>query len=744
MIFTERVSDEFLALNCCGRQFHKQDRGSHRPKGRRDYHILYIAKGCCYLREQGEVLVAEAGSLVVYRPGEPQDYWFRGVDQSVSDYIHFSGTGCGDLLDRLGFGERINRVGESGLLQSRFDRLLEARFSTEPFAADRCAALLYEYLVTAGQVRRLGAPDRIREVCLRMQEELSAGHPVGYYAALCGLSESRFTHLFKERVGVSPKKYLLQLQVNRACTLLTSTDLPVSAVAEAVGIRDENYFCRLIRQKTGNSPLHIRFDQYYNRSRINFEVQKMNDLTRGLEPAAVLRHFEALCAIPHGSGNTKAISDHCLAFAKGLGLECRQDALNNVVIKKPATPGYEDHPPVIIQGHLDMVCEKEPGSDFNFLTDGLKLKLDGDLLFAEGTTLGGDDGIAVAMAMAVLEAEDLAHPPIEAVFTVDEETGMDGAEGLDVSDLKGNIFLNIDSEEEGILTVSCAGGAKAVCALPLEREPNTRPCYKLTVTGLIGGHSGAEIHKGRLNANRVMAEFLKSLAVDYRIVSIAGGLKDNAIPRQTECVIATEGAVSGAEFVAAHSIETDPDLQILVEAVPKATECYTADCSARIPDFLLALPNGIQAMSQEIEGLVQTSLNLGILTDEGQTLSATFAVRSSVEQEKTDLLAELKRVTESFGGRYSAFGHYPAWEYRKDSRLRETMAAVYQKTYGKAPRIEAIHAGLECGLFAGKIPDLDAVSFGPDLFDIHTTRERMSISSVARTYQYLCAVLKEL
>ncbi len=470
----------------------------------------------------------------------------------------------------------------------------------------------------------------------------------------------------------------------------------------------------------------------------------MNYVTQGLEPAAVLRHFEALCAIPHGSGNTKAISDHCLAFARKLGLECRQDEWNNIVIKKPATPGYEDHPPVIIQGHLDMVCEKEPGSSFDFLTDGLRLQLEGDLLSAKGTTLGGDDGIAVAMAMAVLEARDLRHPPLEAVFTVDEETGMYGAEGLDVSDLKGTLLLNIDSEDEGILTVSCAGGAKAVCVLPLERERNERACRRITVTGLIGGHSGAEIHKGRLNSNRVMAEFLKSLPAEIRIVSLSGGLKDNAIPRQTECVIAVDGEISAEAFVAAHRVASDPDLQILIEDTVQADTCYTLECSAKIPAFLLALPNGIQAMSREIEGLVQTSLNLGVLKEEERGLSATFAVRSSVEREKQALLDELRTVTEGFGGYYSAYGHYPAWEYRRDSRLRKTMAAVFEKIYGKPPRIEAIHAGLECGLFAGKIPDLDAVSFGPNLMDIHTTRERMSISSVERTYRYLCAALKEL
>ena len=469
----------------------------------------------------------------------------------------------------------------------------------------------------------------------------------------------------------------------------------------------------------------------------------MSDLLKGLEPQRVLQHFENICAIPHGSGNTKAISDYCLAFAQGKGLWCRQDELNNIIIKKDATPGYESHPAVILQGHLDMVCEKEPDSDFDFLKDGLKLKKDGDLLFAEGTTLGGDDGIAVAMALAVLEAHDLAHPPLEVVFTVDEETGMEGAQGLDVSYLTGTTFLNIDSEEEGILTVSCAGGAKAVLTLPLEQEPNTLPCKKITVCGLMGGHSGADIHKGRLNSNRIMAEYLQSIPGEYRICSISGGAKDNAIPRQTECIIATEAPLPQT-LPQPQWLETEPELTILIQDAPQVQSCYTRECSQKIPAFILALPNGIQAMSREIEGLVQTSLNLGILTANDHELSATFAVRSSVNQEKTALLTQLEQTAQSFGGAYSAFGHYPAWEYRRDSRLRDTMARVYQDLFEIAPRIEAIHAGLECGLFSGKIPELDAVSFGPDLFDIHTTRERMSLSSVERTYRYLCDVLKAL
>ena len=462
-----------------------------------------------------------------------------------------------------------------------------------------------------------------------------------------------------------------------------------------------------------------------------------------LQPARVFHYFEQLCGIPHGSGDTGRISDYCVAFAKAHGLWYRQDALGNVVIRKPATPGYEDHPTVILQGHLDMVCEKAPDCAIDFTADGLDVDVEGDWVFAHGTTLGGDDGVAVAMALAVLEAEDIAHPPLEVLFTIDEETGMDGAVGLDATDLIGRTLINIDSEEEGVLTVSCAGGAKAELALPLAYEDNLQPAYEVTLSGLQGGHSGVEIDKGRLNANVTMGEFLRSIGC--RIVSVNGGQKDNAIPVSCVAVIACDSdpTMLAEAFAAIHRVETDPHLTLSV--VPTtAQRVMTAESTQRVVEFLTTVPNGIQSMSGDIEGLVQTSLNLGILTTDNGALHATFAVRSSKNEEKASLLSRLGYVALAFGGTCKTHGHYPAWEYRPDSRLREVMCRVWERQTGKAPTVLAIHAGLECGLFCEKLPGLDAVSIGPDMRDIHTCRERLSVSSTARVYSYLCGVLKEL
>lgn len=462
-----------------------------------------------------------------------------------------------------------------------------------------------------------------------------------------------------------------------------------------------------------------------------------------LHPDRVFHYFEEICAIPHGSGDTRRISDYCVAFAKSHGLWHRQDALNNVIIKKPATAGYEDHPAVILQGHLDMVCEKAPDCSLDFTADGLDVDTDGEWVFAHGTTLGGDDGIAVAMALAILETEDLSHPPLEVLFTVDEETGMYGAAGVDLSDLEGKMLLNMDSEEEGVLTVSCAGGARAEITLPLAYAPASGPVYRVLVGGLQGGHSGVEIDKGRLNANVVMGEFLKTL--DCRIASVAGGLKDNAIPVRCEAVITcAEDVVSAAAaFAASHLVVGDPDLTLTVESA-MAHVALDAESTRRVVDFLTTVPNGIQAMSEDIPGLVQTSLNLGILAIEEGTLRASFAVRSSVNGEKTALLARLVDVAASFGGTCATHGHYPAWEYRKESRLRDTMCAVWEQQRGESPTVLAIHAGLECGLLCEKISGLDAVSIGPDMQDIHTCRERLSVASTARTYDFVCAVLRAL
>ena len=468
----------------------------------------------------------------------------------------------------------------------------------------------------------------------------------------------------------------------------------------------------------------------------------MGKLTH-LHPQRVFHYFEEICGIPHGSGDTARISDYCVAFAKYHGLWYRQDALGNVLIKKPATPGYESHPAVILQGHLDMVCEKDPDCLIDFATDGLDVDLDGDWVFAHGTTLGGDDGVAVAMGLAVLESTDLCHPALEVLFTIDEETGMDGAVGLDASDMEGRTLINIDSEEEGVLTVSCAGGAKAEIALPLTYEPMQLPAYQVTLSGLQGGHSGVEIDRGRLNANVTMGQFLKTLVCG--IVSVDGGQKDNAIPVLCQAVItcSQDPALLAEAFVKANRPDTDPNLTITITPAT-ADRVLTADSIARVVEFLTTVPNGIQSMSADIEGLVQTSLNLGILTTEEDTLNACFAVRSSKNEEKVALLAKLEEVAQRFGGSCATHGHYPAWEYRKDSRLRDTMCRVWESQTGNAPTVLAIHAGLECGLFCEKLPGLDAVSIGPDMQAIHTSRERLSVSSTARVYEYLCGVLKEL
>ena len=465
-----------------------------------------------------------------------------------------------------------------------------------------------------------------------------------------------------------------------------------------------------------------------------------------LQPKAVFHYFEEICAIPHGSGNMEKIRDYVVDFAKQRGLWVYTDKWCNVVIKKPATKGYEDHPAVILQGHLDMVCEKTPESTFDFERDGLNLGIDGDWIYAENTTLGGDDGIAVAMMLAILDAGDLAHPALEAVFTTDEETGMYGADGLDTSVLEGKLLINADSEEEGVLTVGCAGGARADITLPMTAATVAAPCYTITVDGLIGGHSGVEIHTGRQNANVLMGKFLCTLPADFQIVSIAGGQKDNAIPRSCTATVACEVNPADAvpAFIANTRIAADPDLAVTVTAVDAVESAFDAASSKRAAQFLATVPNGVQRYSEDIEGLVETSLNLGVLKSDGNTVSASFAVRSSVGKQKALLLERLEQTAKEFDGSFDSRGHYPAWEYRKQSRLRDTMVQVYRDQYGKDPAIVTIHAGLECGLFGDKIADLDAVSFGPDMQSIHTTEERLSISSTARTYAYLCQVLKSL
>lgn len=472
-----------------------------------------------------------------------------------------------------------------------------------------------------------------------------------------------------------------------------------------------------------------------------------------LEPKAVFRYFEELCAIPHGSHNTKAISDHLVAFAKERGLEVRQDETNNVIIRKPASPGYESAPTIMLQGHMDMVCEKEPWCGKDMDREGLDLFINGDEIGARGTTLGGDDGIAVAIALAVLDDDSIQHPPLECLFTVDEEVGMLGARALDASDLKAQRLLNIDSEAEGVLTVSCAGSTRAVCNLPLSRENCPGEVMRLSIEGLTGGHSGEEIHKGRANAILLLGRALDRLSrtAGLRLIRVRGGSKDNAIPREAEALMITDDP--SAALAAVRSLEeelrneyrvADPGVSVRLIPADSADSPMTADSTRRVICFLFCAPNGVQMMSPDVPGLVQTSLNLGQVASEQGQFTARFMVRSSVNSQKDETTARVIALTEALGGNVQIPASYSAWEYRADSPLRDGMIEAYRAVYGEDPRIEALHAGLECGILSGKMPGLDCISYGPDLIGIHTPGERLRIASTQRIWALTIEALRRL
>ena len=471
----------------------------------------------------------------------------------------------------------------------------------------------------------------------------------------------------------------------------------------------------------------------------------------GLEPADVFAYFEKLCSIPHGSGNTKAISDYLVSFAKEQGLRHVQDELNNVVIFADATPGYEDHAPVILQGHMDMVCEKDPDCSIDMETEGLDVTYDGEYVFAKGTTLGGDNGIAVAYALALLADKSIPHPPLEVVITVDEETGMFGAAGIDLSALKGRALINMDSEDEGVFTVSCAGGARSVIALPVHRRAVYGPCVRLVVEGLRGGHSGVEIHKNRANANKVMGEFLSRVEklMPLCITKLSGGNKDNVIPNFCEVTLVAMGTHLERINNVAEQLEKEirerydePQARIYGDDVDAlGGNALTTEDSSKVIALLCAAPNGVQSWSPDIQGLVQTSLNLGVVRV-GEEFSMTFAVRSAVNQQKRQLLDKLAELAAFYDGSCRESGDYPAWEYKKESPLRDTMVRVFDRMFGREPQVVAIHAGLECGILSGKLPGLDCVSIGPDMKDIHSSRERLDIASTERTWKFLKEVLK--
>lgn len=473
----------------------------------------------------------------------------------------------------------------------------------------------------------------------------------------------------------------------------------------------------------------------------------------GLEPQSVFHYFEEICAIPHGSCNTKAISDYLVAFAKAHNLTYRQDESNNVVIFAPGTCGLEAHAPVILQGHMDMVCEKDASCTLDMAVDGLDVTHDDQFVFARGTTLGGDDGIAVAYALAILADNTIAHPPLEVIITVDEEIGMLGAAAMDLSDLKGRVMVNLDSEDEGIFTVSCAGGATCTISLNAERKAVYGPCVRLTVENLRGGHSGAEIHKNRANANKVMGDFLGRIQkmMPLCLTSFSGGSKDNAIPRSCQATVVAMGIgidrINGIAAQLQQEVrETYDEPEALVQAFDVDAlggNALTTAATADVISLLCAAPNGVQAYCPDMPELVQTSLNLGI-AKLGDRFTATFSVRSSVNSEKEGLITKLRELAEFYNGVYTQSGTYPAWEFKKDSHLRDVMVPIYTRMFGKEPQVLAIHAGLECGLLGDKLPGLDCVSIGPQMHDIHTSREKLEIASTRRTWEFLLEVLKAL
>ncbi|MEG2935211.1 MAG: aminoacyl-histidine dipeptidase [Clostridium sp.] len=473
-----------------------------------------------------------------------------------------------------------------------------------------------------------------------------------------------------------------------------------------------------------------------------------------LNPKKVFHFFEELTRIPHGSGNEKGISDFLVKFAKDRGLEVIQDEALNVIIRKPAVKGYEDVPTVIIQGHMDMVCEKNKNTVHDFEKDALKLKIDGDYVYADGTTLGADNGIAVAYGLAILDSNELAHPAIELFVTIGEETGMYGAIAVNPENLKGKILLNIDSEEEGVFLVSCAGGATNYVKIKSQWEKAENPALRLEIKGLKGGHSGMEIIKQRGNANKLLGRLLKSIykEVDFNITYISGGAKANAIPRESEVIITLkEDSINKVKAIVSSVLEVfkaelrvqDPDIDISVEEVI-AERQLTKGITQKIISYMVVTPNGIQTMSEDIKGLVESSLNLGVIVCDEDSIIFVNAVRSSVKSLKYEILQRIDAIAEILEIESVNDSDYPEWQYEPNSPVRDLCVKTYKEINGVEPKIDAIHAGLECGLLKEKMQDVDMISFGPNLYDVHTPNEHMSISSVSRTWNFIVKLLSNI
>ncbi len=458
-----------------------------------------------------------------------------------------------------------------------------------------------------------------------------------------------------------------------------------------------------------------------------------------------LGFFEEFTKIPRGSGNTKAIADYLVSFANERGLDVIRDSSDNVIIRKRATKGFEDRPGVIIQGHTDIVALKDPSCDINMEKEGPRLYREGDYLRANGSTLGADDGVAMAYALAILDSSEIEHPEIEAVFTSDEEVGLLGATALDASNIRGRLLINIDSDEEGIFTAGCAGGARVDIKYTAKPKTHIGRIYTLKIGGFKGGHSGVEIDKNRKNAIKCLAEILSKLD-EVRIGKTISGSADNAISSDALVMFVTKSSILEISNVindAKNNLpECENEARFNIDMNISSAKLFSLEDSAKIISLINSLPNGVTRMSEDIAGLVETSLNMGVLDINDKAAELTISVRSAKGEEKKKLIERVKDISREFGAEVSVRGEYPAWEYRKDSHLRDVMCRVYQEMYGKEATVVTIHAGLECGIFSDKINGLDCISIGPDNHDIHTPDERLSLSSFNRVYEYLINVLK--
>ncbi len=479
----------------------------------------------------------------------------------------------------------------------------------------------------------------------------------------------------------------------------------------------------------------------------------MTRVLEGLKPKKVFYYFEEISKIPRGSRNEKQISDYLFNLAKSKGWDVVQDKSLNIIIKKSATKGYENAPTVILQGHMDMVCEKNGDVEHDFEKDPINLRIVDDYIYATGTTLGADNGIAVAYCLAVLDSDDIPHPPLEVLITTDEETGMTGVIGLDGSQFDGTILLNMDSEGEGIFTAGCAGGGLVLLKIPANRvESKYKSAYKVSIKGLQGGHSGADIHLERGNANKLLGRVLYDLneEAEIQISQINGGSKDNAIPREAEAVIVTneikkiDKLINKWNDILKNEYRfTDSGVNVSIKETKYSPKSFDIDTSRKILSAINLVPNGPRVKSTEID-LVIHSNNLGVIITDEDYIILKNAPRSSVESLINDFASIMKQITKALDIKYEDSAFYPGWEYAKESPIRDLCADTYKELTGNEAKVEAIHAGLECGFLIQKIGNLDAVSFGPQMYDIHTPNEHLSISSSERTFKLLCNILKKI